>query len=241
MMVPVNKNMSVNQIPLPFIHFDRLDFNSYVAGTNGPVLDILMRTARGQARANLYLWGPSGTGKSHLLQAVSTCAADNGMRVACIPLDQIAELAPGMLQGLELLDLVCIDDLQYAAGSAPWEQALFHLYNRLRERGRPLLMSADQGPQSIGVQLPDLKSRLAWDLVFHLHPLDEVSLIRALQQRAQARMFDFPDEVLDYLVKRLSRDTRYLFGLLDRLDQASLASKKKITIPFVKEVLDIKT
>ena len=241
MIVPVNEPMSVNQIPLPFIHFDRLDFDAYIAGSNGPAVEILMRTARGQTRGNLYLWGPSGTGKSHLLQAVSTCAADNGMTVACIPLVQIAELAPGMLQGLETLDLVCIDDLQYAAGLVPWEQALFHLYNRLRERGRPLLMSADQGPQSIGVQLPDLKSRLSWDLVFHLHPLDEASLVHALQQRAQARMFDFPDEVLDYLVKRVSRDSHHLFGLLDRLDQASLASKKKITVPFVKETLDIKS
>jgi len=231
---------ATDQIPLPFIHFDRLDFDAYVAGPNGPAVDILKRTAQGQARGNLYLWGASGTGKSHLLQAVSTTAADNGMRVACIPLAQIAELAPGMLQGLEMLDLVCIDDLQYAAGSAPWEQALFHLYNRLREQDRPLLMSADQGPQSIGMQLPDLKSRLAWDLVFHLHPLDEVSLIQALQQRAQARLFDFPDEVLDYLVKRASRDTHSLFRLLDRLDRASLASKKKITIPFVRDTLGIK-
>ena len=231
--------MSQSQIPLPFIRFDRFDFAGYVAGPNAALLDILIRTARGQSRGNLYLWGPSGTGKSHLLQAASSCAADQQLRVAYIPLAQLADLTPGMLQGLEMLDLVCIDDLQHAAGSAPWEQALFHLFNRLRERGRPLLMSADQGPQSIGIQLPDLQSRLAWDLVFHLQPLDEASLIQALQRRARARMFDFPDEVLDYLVKRVSRDTHSLFRLLDRLDEASLASKKKITIPFVKEELGI--
>jgi DnaA family protein len=231
--------MSQSQIPLPFIRFDRFDFAGYVAGPNAAVLDILIRTARGQSRGNLYLWGPSGTGKSHLLQAASSCAADQQLRVAYIPLAQLADLTPGMLQGLDMLDLVCIDDLQHAAGSAPWEQALFHLFNRLRERGRPLLMSADQGPQSIGIQLPDLQSRLAWDLVFHLQPLDEASLIQALQRRARARMFDFPDEVLDYLVKRVSRDTHSLFRLLDRLDEASLASKKKITIPFVKEELGI--
>ena len=228
-----------DQIPLPFVRFDRFDFDAYVAGPNSDVLDILVRTAQGETRGNIYLWGPSGTGKSHLLQAVSARAADKGMRVACIPLTQIAEFAPGMFQGLEMLDLVCIDDLQFSAGLAPWEQALFHLYNRLRERGRPLLMSADQGPQSIDIQLPDLKSRLAWDLVFHLRPLDEASLIQALQRRARTRLFDFPDEVLDYLVKRVSRDTHSLFRLLDRLDQASLVSMKKITIPFVKEVLDI--
>ena len=233
--------MAPGQIPLPFARFQRLDFDSFEAGANDAVLEALARSASGEERHNLYLWGPCGSGKSHLLQAVSTRAADNGLRVAFLPLAQIQELDPAMLQGLELLDLVCIDDLQFAAGSAPWEQALFHLFNRLRERHSPLLMSADQGPQSLAVELPDLKSRLVWDLVFHLQPLDEPALLRALQRRARSRLFDFPDEVLEYLVRRVPRDTPALFDLLDQLDQASLASKKKITIPFVKEVLRLKS
>ena len=230
-----------SQIPLPFTRFDTFDFDSFLPGDNDAAVHGLKRIAGGASQGNLYLWGPAGTGKSHLLQAATTLASENKMNVAYIPFDQISEFSPGMLQGLETLDLVCIDDLHRAAGSSAWEQGLFHLFNRLREQRRPLVMSADQSPQAIGIELPDLKSRLAWDLVFHLQPLDEASLIRALQQRARARMFDFPDEVLDYLVKRVSRDTRNLFQLLDRLDEASLASKKKITIPFVKRILDIKS
>ena len=227
------------QLPLPFTRFDAFDFDSFLPGGNDAILHGLKRIAMGESRGNLYLWGPAGTGKSHLLQATTALASGNRLKAAYIPLAQIGEFSPGMLQGLEILDLVCIDDLHCAAGSESWEQGLFHLFNRLRERQRPLVMSAHQSPQAIVVELADLKSRLGWDLVFHLQPLDEASLIEALQQRARTRMFDFPDEVLDYLVKRVSRDTRSLFQLLDRLDEASLASKKKITIPFVKETLGI--
>lgn len=232
--------MAETQIPLPFTRCDPFDFDSYLPGGNAAALHGLKLIAAGRSQGNLYLWGPAGTGKSHLLQAAASLASGNKLMVAYIPLAQIEEFSPGMLQGLEALDLVCIDDLHRAAGSASWEQAVFHLFNRLRERRRPLLMSADQSPQAIGVELQDLKSRLAWDLVFHLQPLDEASLIQALQQRARGRMFEFPEEVLGYLVKRVSRDTHSLFQLLDRLDKASLERKKKITIPFVKEVLDIK-
>lgn len=231
--------MSTNQIPLPFVGFDRLDFDSYLPGRNEAALGYVIRTAEGKERGNLYLWGQPGTGKSHLLQAISTRASDHQMSVAYIPLDRIMDLSPGMLQGLEMLDLVCIDNLHLLAGLEEWEQALFHLFNRMRLEQKPLVMTAERSPQNSGIKLPDLRSRLSWDLVFHLQPLDEQGLTQALKQRARSRMFDFPDEVLDYLVKRVSRDANDLFTLLDRLDEASLASKKKITIPFVKEELGI--
>lgn len=231
--------MSAGQIPLPFVRFDHLDFDSFQPGRNQAVLDCLIKTARGNEAGNLYLWGQSGSGKSHLLQAVCTMASDHQLTAAYVPLSGIAELSPGMMQGLETLDMVCIDDLHLLAGQDEWEQALFHLFNRMREHQRPLIMTAERNPQNIGIHLRDLESRLCWDLVFHLQPLDESALIRALKQRARARMFDFPDEVLDYLVKRVSRDTHSLFELLDRLDRASLESKQKITIPFVKKQLGI--
>ena len=232
--------MPLSQIPLPFAQFDRLDFDTFLPGRNETALTSIIRVAQGRETGNHYLWGQAGTGKSHLLQAVSTMASDHGLRVAYVPLACIDELSPGMFQGLETLDLVCIDDLHVLAGSDAWEQALFHLFNRMRGVRHPLVMTADRSPPDSGIRLPDLNSRLAWDLVFHLEPLDEASLVKALKNRAHARMFAFPDEVLEFLVRRVSRDARDLFSLLDRLDNASLSSKKKITIPFVKEILDIK-
>ena len=143
-----------------------------------------------------------------------------------------------MLDGLEQLSLVCLDDIDSIAGNEEWEQAIFHLYNRLRDLHTPLLITAGNSPKGSSIKLADLKSRLAWDHVFHLKVLEEKATLRALQKRANSRGFDLSEEVADYLFKRVARDMHSLFQLLDKLDQASLIAKKKLTIPFVKDLLD---
>ena len=102
----------------------------------------------------------------------------------------------------------------------------------------PLLITAQHSPKGSPIQLADLKSRLAWDHVYHLQTLDEKHSLQALQLRAQSRGFDLPDEVAAYLLKRVARDMHNLFQLLDKLDNASLVAKKKLSIPFVKTLLD---
>lgn len=234
-----NSAETVRQIPLPFENFKRFDFASYYAGDNGQALQHLQQIAEGEEHKNLYLWGQSGTGKSHLLQAVCTVLSTNGKNTAYLPLSRFKEITPELLEGLEQLDLICIDDLDRISGEEDWEQAIFNLFNGLRENKRPMIMAAQYSPQGIKIKLPDLKSRLAWDLIYHLVPLSENSVITALKHKARLRMFDMPDDVIEYLVKRVSRDSHSLFGLLDKLDEASLVSKKKLTIPFVKELLDL--
>ena len=228
------------QIPLPFIQFERLDFELYLTRNNLETVASLKRVATGAGIRNHYLWGQAGTGKSHLLQAACTLASAAGRTAAYIPLQQYQELSPEMLTGLGEFDLVCIDDLDYIQGSAHWEQSLFVLFNERRDMQKPLLFSSAKSPRASDIIMPDLKSRLAWDLVYHLAPIDEDSLMAAMQMRARARMFDLSDEVIEFLVKRVSRDTHTLFNLLDQLDAASLRSQKKLTIPFVKTVLGLK-
>ncbi|MBF8269444.1 MAG: DnaA regulatory inactivator Hda [Gammaproteobacteria bacterium] len=236
----IESSLPDGQIILPFAWFERLDFELYVTRNNLETIASLKRVATGAGIRNHYLWGQPGTGKSHLLQAACTLASDSGRTAAYIPLRQHGELSPGMLAGLGDLDLVCIDDLDDIQGQADWERALFVLFNEMRDKQRPLLFSATTSPKGNEISMPDLKSRLAWDLVYHLAPIDEASLITALQLRAHARQFDFPDDVVEFLVKRLSRDTHTLFQLLNQLDTASLQSQKKLTIPFVKSVLGLK-
>ena len=227
------------QIPLPFARFERIDFELFQSRRNLDAIASLRQAAVGDDRRNIYLWGQSGTGKSHLLQAACTLASDSGRTVAYIPLAHYNEMQPEMLSGLAEYDLVCIDDLNFIQGNVSWEQSLFNLFNEMRDRHKPLLFTADKSPNGIEIKMPDLKSRLTWDLVYHLHPADEELLITALQQRARARMFDLPDDVVDFLVRRVARDTHTLFEVLDRLDNASMQSKKKLTIPFVKATLGL--
>ncbi|MFQ5659758.1 MAG: DnaA regulatory inactivator Hda [Gammaproteobacteria bacterium] len=225
------------QIPLPFSNFEQFHFDTYLPGLNREAVRQLHQAALGNGTKNIYLWGQAGTGKSHLLQAVCTFSSANQHHAAYIPLALEDELTPDLLQGLERLDLVCVDDLDRITAKTDWEQALFHLFNRMRDCQRPMIMAARQSPQGIAVVLPDLKSRLAWDLVYRLAPMDDQAVITALKQRARVRSFTLPDEVINYLYKRAARDTHSLFRLLDRLDDASLVAKKRITIPFVKQLL----
>lgn len=227
------------QIPLPLSAPNRLDFGTYLAArSNHEAVEQLQRLASGDARNNVYLWGEPGTGKSHLLEAVCNLASARPLRCALVPLAQRVKLSPEMLDGLEQLDLVCVDDLDRIGSDARWEQALFGLFNRMREAGRPLVIAARRSPQGLGLGLPDLISRLAWDLVYHLEPLDEATRFAALRRRAHERGMEIPEEVVTFLSRRVPRDTHTLFEWLDRLDDQSLAAQKKITVPFVRELLE---
>lgn len=154
-----------------------------------------------------------------------------------LPLGEVASYGPALLDGLEQSDLVCLDDLQAVAGDPVWEEALFHLFNRLRDSGRRLLLAADAAPRELPVRLADLQSRLSLALVFQLQPLSDEDKLRALQLRASRRGLNLPDDVGRFILTRGGRSMSALFELLDQLDQASLQAQRKLTIPFLKETL----
>jgi DnaA family protein len=144
-----------------------------------------------------------------------------------------------VLEDLEELDVICVDDVDKIAGHSNWEQALFHLYNRLRESSKPMVVTGRTSPRALGLQLTDLTTRLGWGLVFQLKALADDEKVRVLQQRAVARGFELPVDVGDFLLRRCPRDMGALFDLLNQLDEASLAAQRRLTVPFVKTLLDI--
>lgn len=217
---------------------EQVRLQDFVAGDNRQLLAQLVQFAEGTGEPFLYLWGAAGSGRSHLLQGCCHQADAAGRSVFYLPLGEIPGLAPEILGGLEQCDLVCLDDLQQVAGDAAWEQALFHLYNRLRDSGRQLLVSADASPAALPLSLPDLASRLAWGLCFQLHPLDEQGLEELLIESARRRDMALGSEVCAYLLKRCPRDPVTLLKLLGELEQRSLQQQRKLTIPFVRELLN---
>src|SRR5690625_3357021 len=134
---------------------------------------------------------------------------------------------------------VCVDNLEAVAGNPVWEQALFHLYNRLRDQGRCLAVAATQGPHQLPIELAALRSRLLWGVTHQLMPSDGGGKIGALRPRAHARGLVLSQDVAQYLLQRLPRDTTALFQCLETLDRASLAQQRRLTIPFVKSVLSL--
>jgi DnaA-homolog protein len=224
------------QLPLNIALLDGASFENYYPGPNREVLECLAGGLDEEAQEIVYLWGRAGVGKTHLLEAQCRAASARGQPSAYLPLAE--DLPVDMLDGLEQATLLCLDDIHVRAGRAPWEQALFALYNRCRDAGTRLLIAGKAPPGALGIQLPDLASRLSWGLVLRLRELAEADKVAALQHRARCRGLELPAGVASFLLRRCRRDLPFLFGLLDRLDQASAAAQRRLTIPFVKGVLD---
>ena len=227
------------QLPLGIRLQDSSVFESYFVGRNQVVVEALLKLAAGeQIPTCTWLHGPAGAGKTHLLQAVCARVDRAGRTAAYLPLSQVVEFGAEMLAGFGELSVVCLDDAQLIAGRAPWERALFRLHQELDERGGRLLVAGVTPPAALPFQLRDLGSRLNGGLVLTLQPLDEDERIAALRLRAQVRGLELPDETAQFMLRRLPRDMTHLYAFLDQLDEASLAAQRRLTVPFVREVLE---
>ena len=179
-------------------------------------------------------------GKTHLLHACCRDAHRAGLSVSYLPLRLMRDYGGEMLDGLEDQDLVCLDDLDAVAGDAAWEQALFGLFNRLRDAGHGLIVTAQMPPDALPVLLPDLQTRLSWGLTLLLRPLADADKLSALSLRAKQLGLDIPPAVGRFLLSNHRRDLPGLLELIGQLDIATLAAKRKLTIPFLKTFLEKK-
>jgi DnaA-homolog protein len=226
----------VRQLPLGVRIPDRALFASFLAGDNAHAVAHLRALAEGTAAGTAWLCGPPGAGKTHLLQAVCVLAAER-MSSAYFPLRELAPLGTGALEGLSGLDCLCLDDIDAVSGDPPWERELFGLHRGLEERGGRLIVAARAPPALTHWSLPDLGSRLTAAAVFNLRALDEGQQRRALQLRAELRGLELPEDTARWLQRRFPRDMRTLYELLDTLDEAALAARRRLTVPFIRSVL----
>ncbi|MFM8333472.1 MAG: DnaA regulatory inactivator Hda [Candidatus Methylumidiphilus sp.] len=227
------------QIPLPFGFNPEHGFEEFYPGGNAEAVAHLRRAALGQSPEPLiFLWGETGLGKTHLLHAYCREAHRAGRAVSYLPLRVLQEYGGEVLEGLEEQDAVCLDDLQAVIGDAEWEQALFNLFNRLRDAGQSLVVAADAPPDALEVLLPDLQTRLGWGLTLLLRPLDDAGKLAALRLRARLLGLDVSPAVGRFLMGNYRRDLPGLMELLALLDRATLAAKRKLTIPFLKTLLE---
>jgi DnaA family protein len=204
-----------------------------------PSVEPLMRALRGQMEPDgegiIYLWGPAGAGKSHLLQA--SCH-EPAAATLYLPLQELRRYpADDVLQGVENMDRICIDDIHAVLGDAVWERALFNLYNSARQNNCRMVVAGDAAPRALAVGLADLRSRLSWGIVYQLQPGDDNDKAAILQFRASRRGLSLSPAVASYIVSRAPRAMQQLLDVLDQLDNASLAQQRALSIPFVKQAL----
>jgi len=227
------------QLPLGISLAPGATFDAYFAGANGLVVELLRAMGRGDAgcERQAFLAADRGLGKSHLLQATCRTAGDCGARAAYLPLAGDIVLRPELLEGLETLDLVALDAVDAVAGDDVWERGIFSLINSARQTGTRLVFAAERVPAEMALRLADLGSRLAWGPIVQLVPLSEEARRQALVQRAATLGLELPASVADYLQRHYPRDLAGQLERLATLDRASLASGRRLTVPFVKEVL----
>lgn len=227
------------QLPLAIQLNDEATLADFSWNTNELLQQQITEILSSKQERFLYLWGAKGCGKSHLLQAC--CHAIHTKDSAIyLPLTLLKEWGPQSVADLENQSLIAIDDIDIIAKDPEWEEALFHLYNRIRASDQGILIiSGSQTPNTLPIQLADLQSRLNWGLVLQINELNDVEKIKTLKTHALKRGFDLPESVGQFLLSRCSRNMHDLHNILNKLDDASLAAHRKITIPFVKSILQI--
>ncbi|MCU0841251.1 MAG: DnaA regulatory inactivator Hda [Thiobacillaceae bacterium] len=202
-------------------------FANYLPGGNlEAFLTVRAMAAGASAEAILYLWGPEGAGRTHLLRAAVGAVRTAGLDAAYLSADQsLPDEAPSLL---------AVDDVQGLSDVG--QLALFNLINAAREGMGRILAAGDVPPARLPLR-PDLATRLSWGLVYGLVPPSEADKLMALAERARARGMDLPDEVARYLLRHCRRDLPNLLAQVDALDAYSLSLKRPVSLPLLRDLL----
>jgi DnaA family protein len=227
----------VTQLPLALRWPRRQRFEHFHAGESAVAVAAVQRAATEADAPWVFLAGPAASGKTHLLAAACQEASDGGRRVQYLPLDALRGPAASAIRGSGGCALLALDAVDAICGELEAEHALFDLYNRSRAEGMTLLFAARQPPAQLALALPDLRSRLGACTLAKLHPLGEAQRRHVLRTRARARGIELDDAVMDWLFLHHARDLGTLGALLDDIDRASLAAKRRVTLPFLRELL----
>lgn len=224
------------QLPLA-LRLDRhARFESFVVEGNHAAVAHLRAAADGARRDVLWISGERGSGKTHLLQATCARAGEAGRRAMYLDLAEAP--GPETLAGLEAIDVLTLDGVGRVAGATVWEQALFTVLHTAYAGSSALVLAAEQAPAAVRFALPDLASRAAGAVVYRLHPLDDEGRLRALVRHASIRGLELDAATAAYLFRRVKRDMTALVAWLDRIDRESLVAQRRITIPFLRALLE---
>lgn len=225
------------QIVIPVSGLNELTFNSYCSKQNNALVSQLIRTVHNpQTNPVMFIWGQSGSGKTHLLNACCDLAKSNNQPFTYVSADNLDA------QRLSASDVAaetvfCIDNLERIGGNRETAVVLMSWYEQTVSGKGCMIAAAAKPLEQIELGTADLKSRLSVGGSYYVEPLDESDTRLALKQRAHQRGFDLGDSVLDYIMNHFERDTTSLFAMLDRIDSASLTHQRKVTIPFIRELL----
>ena len=226
----------MRQIPLDVSLSEYMTFQTFYLGPNKSVVDSL----RDEKNQLIWLAGLEGFGKTHLLHAFLNSHEHENKKVLYLPMSESQDFTPDILDNLAQYDLVAIDDIENIIGDMTWEEQLLKFYEDSYSTRNKILITANDTPKGLNFLLPDLSSRFNLALIERLRPMNEDEMIKAILIHSKARGFDLPEDSAKYLINRVPRDVSVLVDMIKLLDYESLSMQRKLTIPFIKTVLDIK-
>lgn len=227
---------SGGQLTFPLAGNDKASFDNYLLGQNAELVDAIKAAVRGKETKLLYFYGPGNSGKSHLMFAGLKLAKEESFKTSYLSLSD-DYVTPEMLSVVDVSSVVFVDNADAWAGDSEKERALFTLFEQIKHAGGQLIVSASQVCEVAGFAIPDLVSRLSSGLIYAITVLSEEQQFEALKMRASHRGLSISDDALKYLLTRMTRDTGEIFELLERIDHASLAEQRRVTIPFLQSLL----
>lgn len=235
------ESLDKQQLTLPVSLPVTFRFDEYVAGSNGEVLDYLRGLANGVEYSTpvCYLAGKHGLGKTHLLVATVEAANSEGHNALYLDLESLVEQPKDVLLDLEQYQLICVDNVDSVQNNIDWQQAIFDLVNRVLESNHQIVFAATALPKFLDIALADLVSRLEWGVLFKLQALPDELLVEAIIARAASKGLKMPVDSANYVIRHFRRDMKSLVAMLDLLDERSLQTQRRLTIPFIKDELNI--
>ena len=225
------------QLPLNIQLNDSARFDNFFIGENTQLINKLSRLNDSQNEF-IYIWGAKGVGKTHLAHACSQLISESGKTVAYFPLNE-PFMSTEFLHNMESVDVVCLDGFDLVSKNDRWEQAIFNLYNQLKLFERQLVIFAESSPNQLSINLADLNSRLGAMEVYRLTGISNSNKTEYFIEYGQSRGLDISTEVANFILTRTNRELITIQDAIKNIDQQALTHKRKITIPFVKEILKI--
>lgn len=232
------------QLSLPVSLPDEETFESFNSIGNEFVVSYLQQFCHqhneGQKPLS-YVFGPPGLGKSHLLFASCHQAKLAGVESIYLNMLELKNMPCELINEVAEYGLICIDNLHAIIGSKEWEIAIFDLINQVLEKPHQpkLIMAATISPIAAQFNLPDLVSRLTWGAVFQLATRTDEELCSIIQFRLELRGLETTDESIRFLLTRVERNLANLMQIVNELDKKSLQAQRKLTIPFIKQALNL--
>lgn len=233
------QRLMIEQYPLHFEFRANQTFDDFFAGANEPIINDLKQCVLGFGEQQIFLWAKAGQGKSHLLQACCHYAQAHEFNSFYFDLARYSLHKPAIFLGLDDFEVVCVDNVDAITGQKKWEEALCAFMQRHYERGHRLIIAATHLPNYMTLSTPNMKTSLSWGLMIQLKTLVDTHSVDALIFKADALGFELSPQVGRFLMIQHHNDIEDLWKVLEQLDKASLAAKRKLTVPFLKQLFDM--